>query len=111
MAFWRVSSAWSRYFAQAAAALAAAPQLPRPPAPRALSREALEVAWLVRCLPLKMQAALSPDLLALKRTRPFNEPLPVATYTWPEMSGVRRPRYLKSVLRVKTLDKLRAAAR
>ncbi len=54
----------------------------------------------------KVQAALVPDLLALKRTRPFSGPLPVADYTWPDVSGVRRPRYLHSVLQVKTLEKL-----
>ena len=52
------------------------------------------MAWLVRCLPPKLQAALVPDLLALKRTRHFSGSLPVADYTWPDEPGVRRPRYL-----------------
>jgi hypothetical protein len=73
-------AAWSRFFGLTSAPQVRAappPKQPAPQAPRVLSREALEVEWLLRCLPRRMQAALVPDLLALKRARPFTGPLPV----------------------------------
>ncbi len=99
----RVSSSWLRFFEQAAAAPR---QQPAPQAPCVPPREQLEVEWLLRCLPPRVQAALAPDLLALKRFRPLAEPLPVRDYTLPNRSGVWRPRYSVAILKRKTLEKL-----
>jgi hypothetical protein len=107
MVFRSLSAAWSRFFGAPAAPPLAAP--PRPPAPesgRAPSRDELEVAWLLRCLPPRMQAALVPDLLWLKHTRPFTDRLPVEEYTWPEAPGVWRPRYDNGILKGKPLEGL-----
>jgi hypothetical protein len=107
---WRLSASWSRYFGAASAEQARAArssfQRPAPQAARQPSREALEVGWLLSCLPGAVQAALAPDLLALKRSRPHIGALPVADYTWPDVSGVRRPRYPNGVLKQKTLEGL-----
>jgi hypothetical protein len=62
------------------------------------------VAWLLCCLPPRVQAALVPGLLLLKRTRPFTGKLPVDDYTWPDVPGVRRPRHDGSMLKRKTLE-------
>jgi hypothetical protein len=111
MASWRFSSAWSRFFDLAAPASPGfvPPPLRRPVpqnAPGVASREALEVAWLLRCLPPGVRAALVPDLLALKRARPFTGALPVADYTLPDVPGVRQPRYDSGTLKLKTLEGL-----
>ena len=109
MAFRRFSASWTRFFERAQAQQSPAappPRRPAPQTPRVPSREELEVAWLLRCLPLRTQAALAPDLLALKRSRPFRGALPVADYTWPDVPGVWRPRYPGGVLKMKTLESL-----
>ena len=69
-------------------------------------RETLEVECLLRYVPPRVQAVLTPDLLALRRTQPFTDPLPVQNYTWPNRSGVWRPRYSMAVLKMKTLERL-----
>jgi hypothetical protein len=62
------------------------------------------VVWLIRCLPVEIQDALRPDLLAIKRKYPLAGPLPVDDYTWPDVPGVRRPRYAQSALAMNTLE-------
>lgn len=109
MASRQFSSSWLRFFERAQAQQThSAPPLrqPAPQAPRVPSREELEVAWLLRCLPPTTRASLTPDLLALKRSRPKTGAPPVAAYTWPDVPGVRRPRYLNVVLQTKTLEGL-----
>lgn len=111
MASRQFPSSWQRFFerAQAQQSRSAPPsRQPAPQAPRVVSREALEVAWLLRCLPPTTRAALTPDLLALKRSRPKTGVPPLAEYTWPDVPGVRRPRYLNVVLRTKTPEGLRS---
>ncbi len=66
------------------------------------------MAWLLRDLPPQVQAALTPDLLTLKRTRPCLGRLPTEQYTWPDVPGVRRPRYDGGALKRKPLEGLRA---
>lgn len=104
----RLSASWSRYFGHTSAeqARAARPLFQQPAPAHLLSRETLEVGWLLRCLPSGVQAALVPDLLALKRSRPFRGALPVDDYTWPDVPGVWRPRYPGAVLNQKTLEGL-----
>ncbi|HEY7349982.1 MAG TPA: hypothetical protein VH599_16815 [Ktedonobacterales bacterium] len=112
MSSWRFSSVWSRFFgftpAQPARSVPPLPKRPAPQAARIVSREALEIEWLLRCLPPSVQMGLRPALLALKRARPYSGALPVDDYTWPDMPGVWRPPYSAAVLKMKTLEGLRA---
>jgi|GEM_PF-1607979 len=110
MASWHLASLWSCFFGlapvQSRQTAPLPPKRPAPPKPRVASREALEVAWLLRGLPPAMQAALRPDLLALARRRSPVAPLQTDDYTWPGLPGVWRPPYASVILSMKTLEGL-----